>query len=139
MPHTLSLLGFTLVITLVSANLAHAGDSPLATDMKEIGGLFKAISAVASDPTHNAQSAADAAKLIPLFTDAEGRVPDAITAMAPSQQPAAIADYKSLLEKEISDASALEAAFENGDNATAARLLADMTTLKVDGHTKYNP
>jgi hypothetical protein len=44
-----------------------------------------------------------------------------------------------MINQEAALATSLQAAFTNGDTATATSLLGQMAALKTEGHNKYNP
>jgi hypothetical protein len=123
-----------------SANATALSTSALSLkgNMKQIKHLFKRVVAAVNDPSKNTQSAADAASLVALFSTVEDQVPDTISSLPAAEQPAALADYKSLIQKEVEAATALEHAFESGDNAAAALILKEMDDVRRDGHEKYS-
>jgi len=106
-------------------------------DMKQIGALFGQISKAVNDPSQNQASAVAAGQLVALFQDTLAQVPDAIAQMQPADQTAAVTDYQSLINQEVQEAAALQSAFLNNDNATAASVLQQMNAAKQDGHGKY--
>ena len=55
------------------------------------------------------------------------------------QGAAAIVEFQATMQKEIDGATALAAAFNAGDNATAGQIVLSMTTTKKDGHKKFDP
>lgn len=116
-----------------------SANTVIADNMKQIAALVKTITGTVSTPADNAQNAADAAQLVTLFQNVLNVVPDAIVALPAAQQAAATADYKSLVQDEINDATKLQNDFQTGNNSDAAAVLQDMNTIKTEGHTKYNP
>jgi hypothetical protein len=129
-----------LALTLSAAHAdstSPASPTSLKDNMKHIKQLFKGISATVSNPSKNAQNAADAASIANLFAAVEDQVPDSISSLPADEQTAALADYKSMIHHEVDLATSLEKALETNDNATAASILQQMDSLRKDGHQKY--
>ncbi|MFL5813473.1 MAG: cytochrome b562 [Bdellovibrionia bacterium] len=130
----LSVLFLSMAITFAAAQ-AHAVS--IKDNMKQIKTLFKGISTAVADSTKNAKSAADAAEIAKLFSAVQGEVPESISDLPADEQPAAIEDYKAMIQQEIDFATALQKAFDSGNNQLAAKLLQQMDGVKKDGHKKY--
>jgi L-lactate utilization protein LutB len=130
----LSALFMSMAITF-AATQAHAVS--IKDNMKQIKILYKEISASVNDPSKNAKSAADAAEIAKHFADAQTQVPETISDLPAEEQADAIADYKSMIQQEIDFATALQKAFDSGNNPLAASLLQKMDGVKKDGHKKY--
>jgi hypothetical protein len=129
----------SLFLLFAVAQSTQAADSSLKDDMSAIGKLVKAITLASSDSSRNSASAAQAKQLVALFTATQSITPDTLAQMPQDQQAAALADYKSLLQREIDAAGELENAFLNNNNASAAAILQEMQKTKSDGHKKYKP
>jgi hypothetical protein len=136
----LSLALLVLIATPAFADTAPpAADSPLATNMKHIGKVFKAIKTTVTDPAQNTANAANAAQLITLFNNVLLLVPDAISQIPAPQQAAALADFQRTIGLEITNATDLKADLLANNNTAAAGVVTQMDNTKRDGHTKYNP
>lgn len=109
----------------------------LAANMDSIAKLVQTLVKNINDPSKNTASAVAAGQLVTLFTATLSQVPTSIAALPASQQAAATAGYQSLIQKEIADAKALQAAFVANNNSSAASILQDMNTLKSQGHSAY--
>lgn len=118
---------------------AFAAAPTLQDNMKAIGKLFKTVSATVANSAQNSANAAAADQMLALFTAVRSQVPDAITSLPAASQAAAIADYQSIIDQEIANATALKADFAAGNNSAAAVVVTSMNSAKRDGHTKYNP
>ena len=114
-------------------------DAPpaLKDNMNAIGKLVKSITLAVNDKTKNAASAAQAKQLEQLFTAVLAQEPDTIPQMPPEQQAPALAQYKTLIQQEITDCQRLETAFTTNDNASATTILQDMQNDKSTGHDKF--
>jgi L-lactate utilization protein LutB len=132
---TLSVLFLSMAITFAAVQ-AHAVS--IKDNMKQIKNLYKEIAASVNDPSKNAKSAADAAEIAKHFADVQTQVPDTISDLPVEEQADAIADFKSMIQQEIDFATALEKAFDAGDNKLAADLLQKMDAVKKEGHKKYS-
>lgn len=133
---------FVMLVSLVSAaftfSTAQAHNALIHNDMKQIKVLYKEIAASVSDSTKNAKSAADAAEIAKLFADAQTGTPEAISDLPAAEQADAIADYKSMIQKEIDFATSLQKALDSGDNSLATKILQQMDGVKKEGHEKYS-
>ena len=138
-------IGASLILALSSA-IVFADDpappTPLQADMKQIGAIFKDMSTNVADTSRNQAFAASAEQLVTLFTDVQNMVPskiipDDIAKLPADQQPAALADFKRLIQLEIDNAKALQNAFQSNDNAAATGILQKMGATKKEGHGKY--
>lgn len=135
MKRSLSVIFVSMAFTLAAAQV-HAAS--IKSNMKQIKALYKEISASVNDPSKNAKSAVNAAEIAKHFADAQTQVPETIEDLPAAEQADAIADYKSMIQQEIDYATALQKAFDSGDNPLAAKLLQQMDGVKKEGHMKYS-
>jgi hypothetical protein len=126
-----------LALAVLALSPAARADDALADTMTQIGNLFTAIQSQIGNPADNSQSADDAAQLVSLFTQAQGMMPPSIAAMPSDQQGTAVQTYQSLLQTEINDATSLQAAFQQNDNADASTILQQMNSTRLDGHSQF--
>ena len=132
-----SKMSVVILSSLIALSLSAQAD--LKSEMKQIGGLFKALNAQANDATQDADSAAKCDQLVLLFTQAQAETPDTVAALPADQQASAEASYQAGIQKEIDAAKALAAAFRANDQGQITTLLADMLKTKKDGHQTFNP
>lgn len=123
--------------TLQSAITTQAAAKNLQQNMKEIGSIFKALSAAMNNASLNVESAKQASQLVELFKLTINQVPDSIDLFPPNEQAQALEDYKRLNQIHIDQAEKLAAAFAANDNSTAVAIIAQMNDTKKEGHTKY--
>ena len=109
----------------------------LQDNMKAIGKLVKSITLAVNDKTQNATSAAQSKLLEQLFTAVLAQEPDSIAQLPANQQATALAQYKTLIQQELTDSQRLESAFTTNDNAAAASTLQDMQKDKTTGHNAF--
>ncbi len=121
------------------AGAARADGTPpsLGDNMKSIAIIFKALQQ--ATPAQYAQSVPQAKQMATLFTAVQAQVPAVIASMPAAQQPAALADFKSLIQQEIDLSNQLATALQGGNSADVAKALTDMANIKTEGHGKYNP
>lgn len=134
-----SLLGVSLMASVAFAQDAGTAAASLKQNMKQIGSLFKGISATVNDPSKNADNAASADQMNELFKACQVLVPEVVSEMPSDQQPAALEQFKGLIQKEIDYTAELATDFRNNDNAGAADICAKMKDTKKDGHDTFNP
>jgi hypothetical protein len=128
---------FLLTSTLLLSVSVLAAIPTLKENMGALGKLSKAISQTVNDPSKNAASAAQADQMVKLFVAVRDQVPDTITQLPPDRRPAAIAEYKSIIQREIDGATALAAAFRANDNVRASTILHEMLNDRQTGHEKF--
>ena len=131
---------YALVLgSLFCLNAMADGLPSLKDNMSAIGKAVKAITLAVNDKTQNSASAAQAKKLEQLFTAVLSQEPDKIAQMPADQQAPALAQYKTLIQQEITDSQRLQTAFATNDNASAAAILQDMlikplATINLNRH-----
>ena len=128
-----------LSLLTASAGFAQTPAPTLAQNMDSISALVKTVTKNVSDSTKNTASATSAGQIATLFTTVLSQVPSSISALPANQQAAALSGYQSLIQKEIDDAKALQAAFLSNNNSSASTILQDMNTIKSQGHSTYDP
>ncbi|MGZ3652084.1 MAG: hypothetical protein ACXVB9_04000 [Bdellovibrionota bacterium] len=127
-----------LILNVLLSSNAFADATPsLKDNMGAIGKLVKSISLAVNDKTKNATSAVQAKQLEQLFTSVLAQEPDSILQLPQNQQAPALAQFKTLIQQEISDCQRLESAFSTDDNASAVTTLQDMQGDKKTGHDKF--
>jgi hypothetical protein len=135
-----SILLFTIAASAFVANgtAIATGTPTLQDNMKAIGKIVKSITLAAGDKTKNAVSADQAKQLAALFSAVLLQEPDSILQMPANQQAAALAEFKQLIQQELTDSGRLQTAFETNDNSAASATLKDMQADKATGHDKFN-
>ena len=125
-----------LMTILVAAQPSFAQTTPatLKANMDTIKSLVAPLLKNVNDSSQNQTSASQAAQLITVFGAVLSQAPSMIATMPADQQAAALATYKSMIQKEIDDSTALQKALLANDNATASSVLQDMISLKLQGH-----
>jgi hypothetical protein len=131
------LLSLSTLLFLTAA-AAFATAPTLKDNMSSIGKLVKAITLAAGDNTKNAVSADQARQLGVLFAAVLAQEPDSIAQMPAGQQASAVAEFKQLIQQELTDSGRLQTAFQTNDNAAASAVLKDMQVDKATGHSKFN-
>ena len=123
---------FFIALTLLNFASADVTATPsLKDNMKQTGIALKAIIASANDASKNNDNAALLDKMIVNFQAARLQSPDSTT-------NGSFADYQSLIDQEIKNFQDLKDAFLKNDNTTALSIIQKITTLKKEGHDKYN-
>ncbi|MBS1972254.1 MAG: hypothetical protein JSU04_18255 [Bdellovibrionales bacterium] len=135
----LTLMTLTMVTTAAFAQDAGPAAGSLKHNMKEAGTLFKAIGATIADTTKNADNAQRAGQMADLFKLALNQTPDHLSEIPEAQRAEALKGYQEMIQKVIDHSLALQQAFLNNDNATAATIYKEMKELKSDGHDQYDP
>jgi len=130
---------FVMILSSLLLPLCAFADAPpsLKDNMGAIGKLVKSITLSVNDKTKNAASAAQAKQLELLFTAVLAQEPDTIAQLPQNQQAPALAQFKTLIQQEITDSQRLETAFASSDNATAGTILQSMQDDKKTGHDKF--
>ena len=126
-----------LLVQSASAQTPTPTPPTLAGNMDSIYAIVKTITTNANDASKNVASAAAAGQLVTLFTTTLAQAPAMVSTLPATQQAAALSGYQGLIQKEIDDAKALQAAFKTNNNAGAATILQDMNTIKSQGHSAY--
>jgi hypothetical protein len=124
-------------IVLAPAALATGSPPSLADNMKAINLIFKAVQKATPDQLPGL--APQATQMAADFTAVLAQVPTAISNLPAAQQPAALVDFKSLIQKEIDLSKQLATDLKAANAADVAKELTDMGTIKTEGHSKYNP
>lgn len=135
----LTLMTLTMVTTAAFAQDAEPAAGSLKHNMKEAGNLFKAIGATIADTAKNADNAQRAGQMADLFKLALNQTPDHLSEIPEAKRAEALKGYQEMIQKVIDHSLALQQAFLNNDNATAATLYKEMKELKSDGHDQYDP
>ena len=128
-----STVSFCLIaLTLFNFAAADTTVTPsLKDNMKQTGIALKAIIASVNDASKNKDNAALLDKMILNFQAARLQSPDSTT-------NGSFADYQSLIDLEIQNFKDLQVAFLKNDNTTALSIIQKITTIKKEGHDKYN-
>lgn len=126
-----------LILALLVATPALAGTASLKDNMKALAEHYGAIRETVGDRAHNAANAERAKKMAELLRACLALTPDSIAQLPPQQRAAALAEYKKLMAQVATDAEALHAAFQAGDNRAAADLASKMNLGRREGHDKF--
>ena len=121
----------------VSVTSAFANDD-LAKVMDDMASNVKTITKQASDATQNASSATLCDKVIADIAQAEGLVPDTVSALPAAQQAASQQAYSALLGQLSGQFATLKADFQAGNNTAAVSELTTINATKASGHKQFN-
>ncbi len=135
----LTLMTLAMATTAAFAQDAEPAAGSLKHNMKEAGSLFKLIGATISDTSKNTENAQRAGQMADLFSLALSQTPDHLSEIPEGKRAEALKGYQEMIQKVIDHSLALQQAFVNSDNATAARIYKEMKELKSDGHDQYDP
>ena len=102
--------------------------------MKTMGKLLKQVISQASDSSRNPSSAALAEQFAMVTHHAKNFVPDSLLSLPPNQRGPAISQYNQLLDDVTEQGHSLSRAFSFGDNTKALQILAQLDSLKKQGH-----
>lgn len=138
------ILALTLTTLALFAHTAFAEEAEPAAgtlkyNMKHAGTLFKAIGASVNDASKNTENATKAGEMAEYFKLTYTQVPEHVQGLPASAQQQAIKGYQEMIQKCVDHSLALQQAFLNNDNATAAAIYKEMKDLKQDGHDQYDP
>ena len=129
-----------LLIACVSSPLVHAeggNDTPLEKEMKTMNRAFRQLKKQAADATQNASSLTLVAQMEKAATAAAELTPEKAADLAEKDRAAFEADFKAKMQKFSDALTKLEAAFKAGDNAAAAKLVADLGAQERAGHKEF--
>jgi hypothetical protein len=122
----------SLIVTSAFAN------DDLAKVMDDMSSNVKTITKQASDATQNTSSASLCDKVIADIAQAEGLVPDTVSALPAAQQAASQQAYAALLGQLSDQFATLKADFQAGNNTAAVSELATINATKAAGHKQFN-
>ncbi len=118
----------------VSAQKLQSMPGTLHETMKLMAKLLKQVIAQASDSSRNSSSAALAEQFAMVTHHAKNFVPDSLLSLPSNQRGPAISQYNQLLENVTEQGHALSLSFRLEDNAKALQILAQLDSLKKQGH-----
>ena len=116
-----------------------SAQASLKDNMEVIGNTFQILGKQFRDPSKNADSAQQAAKLNGLFTASLNEVPSTIAHLPEEQKAEALAHYTTLMQQEVDLTVELQKAFEANDNAGAKVILMKMLDIQKQGHGAFKP
>lgn len=130
---------FTTCVLLMSSAFAQelGSSASLKENMKQLGTLFKAIGSSVNDASQNAKNLENSQQMTALFKVAIQQIPETIADLPDGEKEAALQDYQEMISQEVTLSEQLQQAFANNDNATAAKVLQQMGSVRKDGHGKY--
>ncbi|HTJ79207.1 MAG TPA: cytochrome b562 [Rariglobus sp.] len=129
-----------LVIAFISGPLVHADegkDTPLEKEMKAMNRAFRQLKKQAGDAAQNASSLALVAQMEKAAAAAAGLTPAKAADLPEKDRDAFEADFKAKMQKFSDELAKVEAAFKAGDNAAAAKLVADLGAQERAGHKEF--
>ena len=126
-----------LVMNIVALSGEANAAPTLKENMKSIGGIVKTMVKELPASTNPGSFVANAHQLVVLFTAVKEQIPDTILALPASDQEAAMADYKRLVQLELDGATSLEAALSANSKDDAMKILVQMNGTKKEGHDKF--
>ncbi len=134
------ILALTLCSAIYSQKVLALDTSPttLALTMDGMKADLKTIASQVNNPAKNAESARLATDFVMLVQEAESFVPDSVSSLPASQQPARLALYKEMLDAVAKDGLDLAAAFRANQNKAAVDLIRKLAQMKTDGHKEFN-
>jgi len=129
-----------LLISFVTGPLVHAeggNDTPLDKEMKTMNRAFRQLKKQAGDAAQNASSLALVAQMEKAAAASAELTPEKAADLPEKDRAAFEADFKAKM-RNFSDAlGKLEAALKAGDNAAAAKLVADLGAQERAGHKEF--
>jgi soluble cytochrome b562 len=137
LPMKLRLFLTALLLALVASPLVRAEGTDLEKEMKSMGKAFKQLKKQASDAAQNTASLALVAQMQKAAANASALVP-AKAADLPEKDRAAFTDsYKAKMKEFTAALAKLEEALKSGDNAAAAKLVAELASLQRADHKEF--
>ena len=114
----LHLLRFALIFGFITSPLVWAADTGLEKEMKDIKNAFNQLKQQVGDPSKNASALT-------------------ATELPEKDRAAFVGNYKDEMNTFIANIDKLEAALKAGDNADAAKIVADLKTIQRDAHKEF--
>lgn len=115
----------------------HRPKSVLEKDMDAINHAVRALKKQISDSSQNADSLQLVARIHAAAESALNETPPYAKEQPPADQPKFIADYHAAMKAFIGDVDNLAAALKAGDNASAAKLLAQLGQDEHKDHKQF--
>lgn len=131
------LASLLLALSVLTPAFANEDHTPLDDRMSAMNKAFRQLKKQAPDASQNAASLELVAKLKKAAA-ASAELDPAKTAELPEADRAAFAaKYKEEMKKFLATVDRLEAAFKAGDNAEAAKLVAELGKMQRAGHKEF--
>ncbi len=128
-----------IAIALSAFSIATTGFAQdLRSVMKNMGIHLKLISNQVTDPAKNQNSLTLADELLKSTQEARGLIPDTVTSLPSSEQPARAALYVKMIDHTADLIQQLIDALQKNDNAKAKQLVDSLVQTKKDGHGEFN-
>jgi cytochrome c556 len=129
-----------LLLAVVTCPLVRAEGGPatdLEKEMKTMGKAFKQLKKQAGEAAQNASSLALVAQMQKAAATAIALVPEKAGDLPEKDRAAFTDSYKAKMKEFTTELSKLEAAFKAGDNAAAAKQVADLNALERKDHKEF--
>ena len=124
-------------VTCSSTRAADGGASPLEKEMKTLNKAFRQLRKQAGDVAQNASSLTLVTQMEKAAAAATDLTPEKAADLPQKDKDAMVAAYKAKMQQFSASLTKLEAAFKAGDNATAAKLVAELGTEERAGHKDF--
>ena len=133
----LHLLRFALIFGFITSPLVWAADTGLEKEMKDIKNAFNQLKQQVGDPSKNASALTLVGKMRAAAVNCRKLQPEKATELPEKDRAAFVGNYKDEMNTFIANIDKLEAALKAGDNADAAKIVADLKTIQRDAHKEF--